>query len=252
MCKYFSWKNTKGKKKKTKTAKENPNVSVAVTFWEGPRWVKVYQENYRVKITNSIKRGRRGKSRVNLVLGVRNSALGTADLPWGSLGAHARHRSHRGKIQKGTQDGIAQSWDFCRDGSSSGFCRSMLCLVCLCSPFLGGVSCSPGLAHSSSVYRAVHIYHIYHLQVHMSYPGREIFPVPPSPSALPVSASTGAASQTNLTTEVILFYFYFLPSRWHKKKENSSVTSIILYRQNNSTLCNPLWKIIDSSSPKTP
>lgn len=44
--------------------------------------VKFYQENYRVKITNSIKRGRRGKSRVNLVLGVRNSALGAADLPW--------------------------------------------------------------------------------------------------------------------------------------------------------------------------
>lgn len=38
MCKYFSWKKkTPKEKKKPKTAKENPNVSVAVTFWEGPR-----------------------------------------------------------------------------------------------------------------------------------------------------------------------------------------------------------------------
>lgn len=33
----------------------------------------------------------------------------------------------------------------------------------------------------------------------MSYPGTEIFHIPPSPSALPVSAPTGTGSQTNLT-----------------------------------------------------
>lgn len=107
MCKYFSWKNTKGKKK-TQNSKRKSKRECCCNVLGGPKEnrVKFYQENYRVKITNSIKRGRRGKSRVNLVLGVRNSALGTADLPWLSLGADARHRSPHGKIQKGPQDGI--------------------------------------------------------------------------------------------------------------------------------------------------
>lgn len=112
------------------------------------------------------------------------------------------------------------SGDFCRDGSSSGLCRGLSDPALPLQPLLGGVPCSPSLAHSSSVYRAVHIYHRYHLQVHMSYPGREIFPIPASPSALPMPAPTGTGSQTNPTTEVILLYLYSLSSRQHRRKKN--------------------------------
>lgn len=192
-------------------------------FWEGPRKTELNSTRRitELKLQIVLKEGGGGSHELILSLGVRNSALGTADLPWVSLGANARHRSHHVKIQKGTQDGIPQSGDFCRDSSNSGLCRGLsdhaLPALSL-QPLLGGVPCSPSLAHSSSVYRAVHIYHIYHLQVHMSYPGSEIFHIPPSPSALPVSAPTGTGSQTNLTKEVILFYFFFLSSRRHRKK----------------------------------
>lgn len=204
--------------KEKKTSKRKFKCECCCNVLGGPKEnrVKFYQENYRVKITNSIKRGRRGKSRVNLVLGSQKLCIRNC---WPALGKFGGWCQAPCKDPKG--DGIPQSGDFCRDSSNSGLCRGLsdhaLPALSL-QPLLGGVPCSPSLAHSSSVYRAVHIYHIYHLQVHMSYPGSEIFHIPPSPSALPVSAPTGTGSQTNLTKEVILFYFFFLSSRRHRKK----------------------------------
>lgn len=117
-------------------------------------------------------------------------------------------------------------------------------------PLFGGVTCSPSLAHSSSVYRPLHIYHICHLQVHMSYPSSAIFPIPPSPisSSCVCTHRNRFTKQSNHGGNSVLFLPFVIKMT---QKKNSSATYIFFTKKPPSSLCNPLWKINYFSSLKT-